>query len=60
MVLGWVRRCFSLINYASYILIPYMSLGRSPCGSFVLKDDKSSTKVADFNDQSMCVCMLPS
>ena len=32
-----------------------MSLGRSPCDSLVLKDDKSSVKVADFNDPSMCM-----
>ena len=32
-----------------------MSLGRSLCGSLVLKDDKSSVKVANFNDPSMCV-----
>ena len=32
-----------------------MSLGRSPCDSLVLKDDKSSVNVADFNDPSMCV-----
>ena len=30
------------------------------CDSQVLKDDKSSAKVADFNDPSMCVFMLPS
>ena len=34
---------------------PYMSLGRSLCDSLVLKDDKSSVKVADFNNPSMCV-----
>ena len=38
-----------------YHLTPYMSLGRSPCDSLVLKDDKSSVKVADFNDPSICV-----
>ena len=27
----------------------------NPCDSLVLKDDKSSVKVADFNDPSMCV-----
>ena len=32
-----------------------MSLGRSPCDSLVLKDDKSSVKVDDFNDPSMCL-----
>ena len=32
-----------------------MSLGRSPCDSLVLKDDKSSVKVADFNHPSMCM-----
>ena len=35
-----------------------MSFGRSPCDSLVLKDDKSSVKVADFNNPSMCVCAL--
>ena len=30
-----------------------MSLHRSLCDSLVLKDDKSSVKVADFNDPSM-------
>ena len=33
-----------------------MSLGRSPCDSLVLKDNKASVKVADFNNPSMCVC----
>ena len=32
-----------------------MFLGRSPCDPLVLKDDKSSVKVADFKDPSMCV-----
>ena len=32
-----------------------MSLGRSPCDSLVLKEDKSSDKVANFNNLSMCV-----
>ena len=30
-----------------------MSLGRSPCDSLVLKDDKSIAKVADFNDSPL-------
>ena len=32
-----------------------MFLGWSPCDSLVLKDDKSSVEVVDFNDPSMCV-----
>ena len=32
-----------------------MSLGRNPCDSLVLKDDKSCVKVADFNDPSVCM-----
>ena len=32
-----------------------MSLGRSLCDSLFLRDDKSSAKVADFNDPPMCV-----
>ena len=32
-----------------------MSLGRSPCDSLVLKDDKAFVKVAGFNNPSMCV-----
>ena len=36
-------------------LTPDMSPGRSPCDSLVLNDDKSSVKVADFNDPSVCV-----
>ena len=33
-----------------HLRTPYMSLGRSPCESLLLKDNKSSVKVADFND----------
>ena len=32
-----------------------MFLGRSLGDSLLLKDDKSSVKVADFNNPSMCV-----
>ena len=38
-----------------HLRTPYMSLCRSPCDSLVIKDDKSSVKLADFNDSSMCV-----
>ena len=38
-----------------HLQTPYMSLGRSPCDFLILKDDKSSVTVADFNNPSMCV-----
>ena len=50
-----ILKIVKVVSRLRFLRTPYMFLGRSLGDSLLLKDDKSSVKVADFNDPSMCV-----